>query len=189
MRETQAPRVQHAAITAPFARDAGLVVAGSIAVAIAAQVAIPFPGSPVPITAQTFALLLVGIGLGARRGGLALALYLLEGALGLPVFAGGAAGPGAFAGPTAGYLLAFPLAALVAGGLATPRSSWPRVVAASLASHAVIFAFGLVWLARFVGSQHVIAMGLLPFLPGEAIKIAATALSLEGYSLARGRAR
>lgn len=161
--------------------------AGSVAIAIAAQIAIPFPGSPVPVTAQTFALLVVGISLGARRGALALALYLLEGALGLPVFAGGAAGPAAFIGPTAGYLLAFPLAALVAGALAAPRSSWLRIALASFASHAVVFAFGLAWLARFVGAEHVFAVGLVPFLPGEALKIAATVLVFAGLAHDRRR--
>jgi biotin transport system substrate-specific component len=176
-----APGTTARTLRAPsLARDAALVIAGSIAVAVAAQIAIPFPGSPVPVTAQTFALLVVGIALGARRGALALALYLLEGALGLPVFAGGASGPGTLIGPTAGYLLAFPLAALVAGALATSRSSWLRIAVASIASHAVIFVFGLVWLARFVGAEQVVATGLLPFLPGEVVKIAATVLCFSG---------
>jgi biotin transport system substrate-specific component len=83
-------------------------------------------------------------------------------------------------GPTAGYLLAFPLAALVAGALATSRSSWLRIAVASIASHAVIFVFGLVWLARFVGAEQVVATGLLPFLPGEVVKIAATVLCFSG---------
>jgi len=174
-----------AAGAARIARDAGLVLAGSAAVAVAAQIAVPFPGSPVPVTAQTFALLLVGIALGARRGAIALGLYLLEGAAGLPVFAGGAGGPGAFVGPTAGYLLAFPPAAFVAGALASPRASAARIVAASLASHAVIFVVGLAWLARFVGAEQVVAMGLVPFLPGEALKIGATVLAMKGWSMTR----
>ncbi len=174
---------------ARIARDAGLVLAGSAAVALAAQIAVPFPGSPVPVTAQTFALLLVGIALGARRGAMALGLYLLEGLAGLPVFAGGVGGPGAFVGPTAGYLLAFPPAAFVAGALASPRASAARIVAASLLSHGVIFVAGLAWLARFVGAEHVVATGLVPFLPGEALKIGATVLVLRGCSLARGRSR
>jgi len=174
-----------AALAGRAARDAALVLAGSVAVAAAAQIAVPFPGSPVPVTAQTFALLLVGIALGARRGAMALGLYLLEGAAGLPVFAGGAGGPGAFVGPTGGYLMAFPLAAFGAGALATPRASAARIVAASLLSHAVIFAVGTAWLARFVGAQHALAAGLLPFLPGEALKIGATLLALRGWTLAR----
>jgi biotin transport system substrate-specific component len=169
-------------------RDVALVVGASLFVAAAAQVATPFPGSPVPVTAQTLALLLVGIALGARRGAAALALYLAEGLAGLPVFAAGGAGPAAFVGPTGGYLVAFPAAAFVAGALATPRSSTPRIVFASAASHAVIFLVGLAWLARFVGPERVFAMGLYPFLPGEAGKIAATAIALKGWGAAR-RAR
>jgi biotin transport system substrate-specific component len=167
------------------ARDAAFVVAGSVAVAIAAQIAVPFPGSPVPVTGQTLALLLVGFALGARRGAAALALYLAEGLAGLPVFAAGGAGMGALLGPTGGYLLAFPAAAFVAGALASARSSAPRVVLASLASHAVVFASGLAWLARFVPAGGLLAAGLLPFLPGEAIKIGAALAMLRAWRTLR----
>src|SRR5512142_1612629 len=88
-------------------RDVLLVVGASLATALAARLAVPVPWSPVPLTGQTFAVLLSGAVLGGRRGALAQALYLLEGASGLPVFAGGAAGLAAFAGPSAGYLVAF----------------------------------------------------------------------------------
>src|SRR5438093_7348200 len=94
-----------------------LVASASLVTALGAQLAIPLPWSPVPITGQTFAVVLSGALLGARRGFLAQALYLAEGALGLPVFAAGAAGPAVFAGPTAGYLMAFPFAAAVTGAL------------------------------------------------------------------------
>src|SRR5690242_3764504 len=92
-------------------RDTLLVIGASVATALAAQVAIPVPGSPVPITGQTFAVLLTGMLLGPSRAFLAQALYLAEGALGLPVFAGAAAGAAKLFGPTGGYLFAFPLAA------------------------------------------------------------------------------
>jgi biotin transport system substrate-specific component len=166
-------------------RTLGAAFAASLAVAVAAQISVPLPGSPVPVTAQTLALLLVGFFLGARAGALALALYVAEGVAGLPVFAGGGAGPGVLFGPTAGYLLVFPPAAFVAGALASPRSSVPRIVAASLASHAVVFAGGLIVLTRFVGAQGAVAAGLLPFLPGEAIKIAAAVVILRGWSVLR----
>lgn len=166
-------------------RDLAAPLAASLAVALAAQVSLPIPGSPVPVTGQTFALLLVGFFLGARRGALALALYVAEGVAGLPVFAGGAAGPGVLVGPTAGYLLAFPPAAWVAGALASPRSSVARIVLASLASHAVIFAGGLAVLARFVGAGGAVATGLLPFLPGEVIKIAAALAFVRGWTTLR----
>jgi biotin transport system substrate-specific component len=166
-------------------RDLATALAASLAVGMAAQASVPIPGSPVPVTGQTLALLLVGFFLGARRGALALALYIAEGVAGLPVFAGGAAGPGVLVGPTAGYLLSFPAAAWVAGALASPRSSVARIVLASLASHAVIFAGGLAVLARFVGPGNAVATGLLPFLPGEAIKIASALVILRGWTTLR----
>jgi len=166
-------------------RDVTLVVAASLAVALAAQVSVPFPGSPVPVTGQTLAILLVGFTLGARRAAAALGLYLLEGFAGLPVFAGGAAGAGVLVGPTGGYLLAFPLAAFVAGALASDRSSALRIVVASVVSHSVIFAGGLAWLARFVPAGALLAAGLLPFLPGEAIKIGAALGILRGWRALR----
>src|SRR5437867_606745 len=98
-------------------RDITLIVGASVVTALAAQVAISLPWTPVPITGQTFAVLLTGAVLGARRGFLAQALYLLEGALGLPVFAGGAAGLAKLLGPTGGYLVAFPFAAALVGAL------------------------------------------------------------------------
>ena len=166
-------------------RDLGAAFAASLAVALAAQVAVPIPGSPVPVTGQTLALLLVAFVLGPRRGALALALYVAEGVAGLPVFAGGAAGPGVLFGATAGYLLAFPPAAFVAGALASPRSGVGRIALASLAAHAVVFAGGLAVLARFVGPERAVATGLVPFLPGEAIKIAAAIVILRGWATLR----
>lgn len=168
------------------AREGGLLLLASAFVAASAQVAVPLPGSPVPVTLQTLALLLVGIGLGARRGALALALYVAEGLAGLPVFAGGAAGPGVLLGPTGGYLLAFPAAAFVAGALASPRSGVARLATASLASHAVVFAGGLALLARIVPPEGLLAAGLLPFLPGEAMKIGACVAIVRGWAALRG---
>jgi biotin transport system substrate-specific component len=104
--------------------DAVLVVTGSVFIALLAQVAIPLPFSPVPITGQTFAVLLVGVLLGSRRGGLGVLLYLLEGAAGLPFFAGGTAGLARLAGPTGGYLVGFVVAAIVVGLLA--ERGWDR---------------------------------------------------------------
>src|SRR5258706_2480882 len=98
------------------ARNVALVVGGSLLVALCARIAIPIPGTPVPLTAQNFGVLLVGLLLGSRRGFAALALYLAEGAIGMPVFS--PAGPGGIAqllGPTGGFLLAYPLVAWVAG--------------------------------------------------------------------------
>ena len=156
-----------------------LVFGASIATGLAAQVAVPLPWTPVPLTGQTFAVLLSGAVLGARRGFIAQVLYLLEGLAGLPVFAGGGAGVFTLMGPTAGYLLAFPFAAAVTGALA--QRGWDRnffrMLAAMLLGSAVIFAGGLVGLARFVPGDRLLGAGLLPFLPGDLVKSSLAALA------------
>src|SRR6266550_6187165 len=108
-----------------------LVIAGSAIIAIAAQIAIPIPFSPVPLTLQPLAVLLVGVALGATRGSAAATLYLLEGAAGLPVFAQGHGGALWLLGPTAGYLLAYPFAAFVAGWFS--QRGWGSTIARALA--------------------------------------------------------
>jgi biotin transport system substrate-specific component len=160
-------------------RNALLVIGASVATALAAQIAIPVPWSPVPLTGQTFAVLLSGAVLGVRRAFLAQALYLAEGALGLPVFAGGAAGIATIAGPTGGYLAAFPFAAALTGALA--ERGWDRhfvtMLAAMLLGSAVIFALGLIQLSRFVPQAQLLAAGLLPFVPGDLVKSTLAALA------------
>jgi biotin transport system substrate-specific component len=159
--------------------QAALIAGASLLTALAARIAIPLPWSPVPITGQTFAVLLTGAVLGARRGLAAQLLYLAQGAAGLPVFAGGVAGAAAFAGPTAGYLLAFPLAAAVTGFLA--ERGWDRtfgtMLAAMLIGGGVILALGLAGLSRFVAADSLFAQGLLPFVPGDLVKSALAALA------------
>jgi len=169
----------HADVLRPSAKkvallyDAALVIGGSLFVALCAQVAIPLPFSPVPLTGQTLAVLLVGALLGSRRGGLALLAYLAEGLGGLPVFAGGRAGPAHLLGPTGGYLLGFVVAAYVTGLLA--ERGWNRRIGttllAMLVGNAAIYAFGLPWLARFVGGGRVWGLGFLPYLPGDLLKL------------------
>jgi biotin transport system substrate-specific component len=163
-------------------RDILLVVGASLVTAVAAQIAIPLPFSPVPLTGQTFAVLLSGAVLGARRAFLAQALYLLEGTAGLPFFAGGAAGAGILLGPTGGYLIAFPFAALVTGALA--QNGWDRrfgtMLAAMLLGSMVIFGFGLAGLSRFVPSNRLLSLGLLPFLPGDVVKATLAAIAVPG---------
>jgi biotin transport system substrate-specific component len=164
-------------------RDFVLILAGSLLVAIFAQVSIPLPFTPVPITGQTFAVLLVGAALGSRRGILAMLLYLIEGALGLPFFAGGASGFQVLIGATAGYLIGFMAAAYLIGLLA--ERGLDRSVKTSilpiLAGTALIYIFGVSWLAIELGSfSKAIAAGLLPFLIGDAIKLIAAALALPG---------
>jgi len=162
---------------AGVASNALLVVLASLFTAAAAQVAIPLPGTPVPVTGQTFAVLLCGLVLGARRAALAQALYLAEGACGLPCFAGGAGGLLPLVGPTGGYLLAFPLAAWATGALA--ERGWDRrplaLFAAMLLGSAAIFALGLAQLARFVPARALVTAGLAPFVAGDVLKAALAA--------------
>lgn len=163
-------------------RDILLVVTGSLLVAAMAQVKIPLPFSPVPITGQTFAVLLVGAALGARRGASSLSLYVVLGVLGLPVYAGGTGGLSAFLGPTGGYLIGFIFAAYFVGRLAeTGRDRRLRsALLIFLAGEIIIYMFGLPWLSLYVGVQKVLVTGLFPFLPGDLLKLAAAALALPG---------
>src|SRR5512141_369994 len=144
-----------------------LFIAGaSVLIAIAAQISVPLPHSPVPLTMQPLAVLLIGVVLGSWRGAAAAALYLLEGFGGLPVFAQGHGGPAALIGPTAGYLLSYPLAAFVAGWVSERGwgSTAARAVAGMLAALMVIYAGGWSWLAIVAGPGAAFALGIAPFL-------------------------
>jgi len=161
--------------------DAALVLAGSLLIALSAQVAILLPFSPVPVTGQTLAVLLVGALLGSRRGSLAVLTYVLQGLAGLPVFAGGAFGLARLLGPTGGYLVGFVAAAFLVGLLA--ERGWDRRVSTTAAAmtlgNLVIYATGALWLAAFVGGlDQALAMGVAPFIPGDLLKIGAAALLL-----------
>jgi biotin transport system substrate-specific component len=152
-----------------------LIAGASVFIAIAAQIAVPIPGSPVPLTMQPLAVLLVGVVLGSWRGAAAAALYLMEGLGGLPVFAQGHGGPfWLTAGPTAGYLLSYPFAAFVAGWVSERGfgSTVLRAVAGMLAALAVIYAGGWSWLAALSGTKAAFAMGIAPFLIADIIKVA-----------------
>ncbi len=160
---------------------AALVVAGSALIALCAQIAVPLPGSPVPVTGQTFAVLLVGAALGSRLGAATVLTYLAEGAAGLPVFApGGAPGLARFTGPTAGYLAGFVAAAYVAGYLAErgwDRRAW-TAIASLLLADAIIYVPGLLWLVRFVPVDRVLGAGLTPFIAGDLYKVVVAAALL-----------
>jgi len=172
--------------------DAILIVGGSVIVALCAQVAVGFP---VPISGQTFGVLMVGMLLGSRRGVLCLLTYLAEGVLGLPVFAQGKAGLLALTGPTGGYLVGFVLAAYVVGTLA--ERGWDRRLATTVLTmilgNVTIYACGLAWLSvllyvvgRGFGGRGVLAVGLFPFLLGDGLKIALAAILLpSGWKLIR----
>jgi biotin transport system substrate-specific component len=172
------------------AREVVLVLGGAILIALAAQIRIALPFSPVPVTGQTFAVLLLGALYGSRRGVATVLTYLVLGSIGLPVFAGGAAGVARLAGPTAGYLAGFIAAAFVVGALAERR--WDRrpwtTAAAMILGNAVIYALGVAWLSKFVGWDKVLATGVLPFLAGDALKIALAMLLLPAGWRLLGRA-
>ena len=161
-------------------RQVLLVGVGALVIALGAQVAFPLPFTPVPVTLQTLAVLLVGVVLGSRRGALAAAVYVVGGACGLPLFAAGGLGLVRLLGPTGGYLLGFIAAAFVVGWLAEHgcgRNIWTAMLA-MLAGTVVLYAIGLPWLAFYVGSAHVVALGLLPFIPGAIVKLALAVLLL-----------
>ncbi|NEA84862.1 biotin transporter BioY [Streptomyces sp. SID7958] len=154
-------------------RNATLVLGGAALTGLAAQIAVPIPGSPVPVTGQTFAALLVGTALGARRGVLSLALYALAGMAGVPWFAEGASGLGM---PSFGYILGMVLAAALVGALARRGAdrSVLRTAGSMLLGSAVIYAVGVPYLALATGmsASAAIAAGLTPFLIGDALKAA-----------------
>lgn len=169
--------------------DAVLVVLFSAFVALTAQVEIPL--WPVPLTLQTLGVLFTGAVLGSRRSVVALLLYLTEGALGLPVFAGGASGVGYMLGPTGGYLAGFVVAAGIVGWLA--QRGWDRrlvwAAVAMMIGNVVIYVCGVAWLAMFLGGLwEALVKGMLLFLIGDLIKIAVAALALPGgWKLVRHR--
>src|ERR671926_217211 len=160
-------------------RSAGLVIVFSLFIAAWAQFTIQ---GPIPITGQTFAVLLTGALLGSRLGAAAVIAYLIEGALGLPFFAGGGGGIVRFFGPTGGYLVAFPAAAFVTGAFAEHGwdKRYPTAVAAMAIGSALIFLGGWAWYAMLTNTPPVVAfqLAVLKFLPGDVIKIALAAAVL-----------
>jgi biotin transport system substrate-specific component len=156
------------------ARQVALVVGASLCVALCARIAIPLPFTPVPLTVQNFGVLMVGLLLGSRRGFAALALYLAEGAMGMPVFS--PIGPGGIAqllGPTGGFLLAYPLVAWLAGYVMEHgRKSFARAAMGGLLGEIVLFTGGLSWLAVLTHSvTQAFRWGLYWFLFAEVIKV------------------
>ena len=174
-------------------RSLALVIGFSLLTALAAQVVIPLPWTPVPITGQTFAVLLTGALLGSRLGALAMIAYLIEGASGLPFFAAGGSGVGRLLfSPTSGYLLSYPVAAFVVGLLA--ERGWDRrfvtAAAAMAVGSVVILLGGWAWLARFMSPVAAWNFGVAPFLIGDALKIALAAAVLPtGWALLRKSSR
>ena len=165
--------------TQAWLRNLVLMVVGSLFVAASAQVQVPM--WPVPFTGQTFAVLVVGMAYGSRLGAATLALYLAEGAVGLPVFANFSAGYGVLIGTTGGYLAGFVLAAGLTGYLA--ERGWDRSVLqtglAMVAGNLVIYMLGLLWLGTVVGwDKPLLEWGLYPFLIGDLLKVILAAICL-----------
>ncbi|MCL4458459.1 MAG: biotin transporter BioY [Chloroflexi bacterium] len=183
MTETVFPKVT-------ILRNVLLILFFSLFTSISAQVRLELPFTPVPITGQTLAILLSGALLGSRRGALSVMVYIVEGALGLPVFAGGTAGLTRLLGVTGGYLIGFVPAAFTVGLLA--ERGWDRRISSAMAAmfigNALIYLFGLPWLALVTRADlgTAVMLGLLPFLPGDVLKIVLAALVLpSGWALLR----
>jgi biotin transport system substrate-specific component len=159
----------------PILRKLALALGGTVLLGLSAKIQVPL--YPVPVTMQTLVVLVLGMGYGWRLGAATLILYLLEGAVGLPVFAGGWSEGGGLHhlyGPTAGYLFGFVIAAGVCGLFAQrgwDRKLWSTALAMVI-GNLIIYALGLAWLAFQIGAASAIKYGLLPFLLGDALKIA-----------------
>jgi biotin transport system substrate-specific component len=173
-------------------RDGLLVVGFSIFLALCAQVSFYLPLNPIPITLQTLAVLLTGAALGSKRGGLAMLLYLAEGAVGLPVFAGGIGGFPILFGATGGYLWSFPIAAFVVG-LLCERGLDRRIITSALAmlpGTLIIYTIGVTWLGVVLHKTvlktlpldtlalKALSFGLVPFIPGDLLKLVIAAALL-----------
>lgn len=175
-----------------LAWDAARIVAANLLLIVCAQVSIPLPWTPVPITLQTFGVMFIAVMLGARRGAITLGLYLLEGAVGLPVFQPfGAPGALRLIGPTAGYLWAYPAAAFVTGWLVErwAHNSVPRLYAALAAGEALILTSGCAWLATIgqIGWSAAFFAGVAPFVLGDIVKMTLVVAATKGIELARPR--
>jgi biotin transport system substrate-specific component len=170
-------------------RDAALVIGGAALTGLVAQIALPVPGSPVPITGQTFGALLVGAGLGWRRGALSMLVYVVAGIAGVPWFQNGTSG---WLGATGGYLIGFAVAAVLVGALAARGGDRTvlRTIGTMVLGSVVIYAIGVPWLMASTGFDLATALerGVVPFLVGDGIKVLLAAGLLPGaWALARSR--
>ncbi|MGN6096486.1 MAG: biotin transporter BioY [Bosea sp. (in: a-proteobacteria)] len=166
-----------------FAWRAGAVIVGSLLLALSSQIKVPM--YPVPMTMQTFAVTLIGALYGWRLGAVTVIAWLFEGLIGLPVLAGAAGGAAYFAGPTGGYLVAFPIAAALTGWLAERGWNGSRLAlafAAMLAGNALCLVIGVAWLGVLIGLPKAIAVGAVPFLLGAVLKSALAAATLKAFA-------
>lgn len=151
------------------------IVLSSLFIALCAQISLPLPFSPVPLSLQTFAVMMVGGMLGSRKGAISVLLYLAESMLGMPVLAGGIADPLALIGPKGGYLMGFAFQAYLAGWFAERISTFGKsgLMLGLFAAYALVLTTGALWLSQFVGLSNAIIMGAVPFIPGAIAKILA----------------
>ncbi|MFO1048319.1 MAG: biotin transporter BioY [Geminicoccaceae bacterium] len=188
MNQTLADRLWPAAAGWGALRAVLLAAFGSLLLWASAKVQVPF--YPVPMTFQGAVVLLIGIAYGPRLAAGTLLLYLAEGAVGLPVFAGTperGIGLAYMVGPTGGYLVGFLAAAVIAGWTAERSRHWLTTLLGLLAAMVAIHALGAAWLATFVGPAKAVSLGVLPFVLGDAVKLALVAVAAEA-GLARPRA-
>jgi biotin transport system substrate-specific component len=166
-----------------------LALLGTALLTISAKIEVPF--YPVPMTMQTLVVLLLGMAFGARLGAATVLLYLAEGAVGLPVFAGTPdrdIGIAYMMGPTGGYLVGFVLSAAITGWLTERRRDWPALVLAVTAGTVVVFIPGVLWLAQLIGFEQSIVHGITPFVWGAVLKGAiAVALGMAGAAMIQKR--
>jgi biotin transport system substrate-specific component len=172
----------------PAAIKAVFVLAGTLVLALASQIAVPMV--PVPITMQTFAVTMIGALYGWRLGALTVLAWLAEAAVGFPVLANGAGGLAPFAGATAGYLVSFPLIAALTGWLAERGWTGDKVIrsfGAHLLANLLCLAIGGLWLASLLGMEKAWVLGVAPFILGAVLKSALAAAALKGVRIYTGR--
>ena len=165
--------------------DAALIAGFSLVLAVAAQISIPLPFTPVPVTLQTLAVVLTGALLGSRRGTLAILLYLAEGFAGLPVFSLGRAGFVHLLGPTGGYLVGFVAAVWLTGFLVELKlaSKLPGALLVTILGLLVPYVSGVAWLGVSVGFQKAVMLGFVPFVIGDALKVVVAVGVLAGANI------
>ncbi|WP_117190704.1 biotin transporter BioY [Rhizobium terrae] len=166
------------------------VLAGTLGLAIASRIAVPM--YPVPVTMQTFAVTMIGALYGWRLGGFTVLAWIAEGMIGLPVWANGASGIPYFMGPTGGYLVSFPIIAVLTGWLAERGWTGEQVMAsfiAHLAANILCLAIGGVWLGAMIGAEKAWLLGVMPFFIGAALKSALAAAVLKGVAIYGGKLR
>ncbi len=167
--------------THSWLRSAGLVILSSILIGLFAKVAIPLPFTPVPIATQGYVILMLSVFLGSKRAAAAVIAFLIQGAAGLPVFAGGVGGMIKLFGPTGGYLFGYLIAAFLVGTLMERMQNRTTMKLFGIlgAGNAVIFLFGIPYLAAFIGFKQAVLLGLAPFVIGDLMKLVASVKILQ----------